>query len=323
MMRFFSTMLSFLLSYTLLVTLLLTSTAIRASDNIAVKALEQGVAFSTVLTDSDAVTFGFASLDLTEFNEFIDTNETTLKRSTDILVLPYSWKLADTNRKNMTHFLNTRVSYVGVDSDSTLVQGYKNEQIYGMFLQYSQRYQIDQNWYTGLGFGTHLSYYRNQYSESEGITAAILDRFGGSTTSALVLMAEPAAHLGYVKNEPWGQWTLHNSDYYLFGQGIGGAADNISDVQPEGWRVINGIEFKFNIEPVLGLSDYIALDLKRIDVGGDISVLSDKGYYYEVGLGWIVNTQGLIALFDNIGIGINLNFGSSISGGSLVIYYNE
>ncbi|PKG40291.1 Solitary outer membrane autotransporter beta-barrel domain [Psychromonas sp. Urea-02u-13] len=142
-------------------------------------------------------------------------------------------------------------------------------------------------------------------------------------TSATVLMAEPVLSFGYQKNQSWGQWTLHNSNHYLYGQGIGGAAKNIQDVSPEGWRITNGLELKFDVPNIWGISDHIALDFKRVDIGGDMSILADNGYYYENSIGWVIDTKGKIPFLDNIGIGFNINYGSTISGGTVVIYYNK
>ena len=45
--------------------------------------------------------------------------------------------------------------------------------------------------------------------------------------------------------------------------------------------------------------------------------------YYEVGVGILLGSQFFKGWIDNIGIGLNLNIGSSLSGGSLVVYFNE
>ena len=296
-----------------------------AIQTVGVKALEQAMAVSTVMTDSEALTFGFANVEL---NFIVDSDKSIdLKKSIDILAIPYRWQLTDID-KNWSHSINVRASYIEVKRNSEPLKGYtnfKHEQVFGGFLQYSQRFQLDSNWYTGWGLGSHLSYYDNSYNYSADFPDEIREALDGHifNTSAMLLMVEPVLHFGYQKTQSWGQWKAHNSNHYLIGQGIGGAAKSIADVNPEGWRVTNGIEFKFNVPQIWGVSDHIALDFKRIDIGGDMSGLSEHGYYFETSVGWVIDTKNKVPFLDNIGIGFNINYGSSISGGSLVFYYNE
>ncbi|WP_022940837.1 Solitary outer membrane autotransporter beta-barrel domain [Psychromonas hadalis] len=316
-----------------LIALLLSfSGIVHAIENIGVKTLEQVLAISTVMTDSNALTFGIANFELkylvdSDNPNWGDDKTLDFKKSIDILVLPYQWKLSDID-KNWQHSLEVRASYIGVQRNTEPLQGFTNfkeEQIFGAFLQYSQHYQLSKNWYSGVALGAHLTYYSNKYNYSAGFPPELKNILDGHifNTSATVLMAEPVFNVGYQKTQSWGQWTLHNSNHYLIGQGIGGAAKSISDVNPEGWRVTNGIEFKFAVPNLWGVSDHIALDMKRIDVGGDMSGLSDNDYYFETSIGWVIDTKNKIPFLDNIGIGFNINYGSSISGGTVVLYYNE
>jgi len=303
----------------------LISLPVAAIKNIGVKALEQAISVSTVMTDSEALTFGFASIEL---NFIVDSDKTVdFKKSIDILAIPYHWQLKEID-KGWTHSINMRASYIAVERNSEPLQGYtnfKSEQVFGVFVQYAQRYQLNENWYTGAGLGLHSTYYTNKYNYSADFPDDIRDILDGHifNTSALVLMAEPVVQFGYQKQQAWGKWAAHNSNRYLLGQGVGGSAKNINDVNPEGWRVTNGVEFKFNVPQLWGVSDHVAFDFKRIDIGGDMSGLSERGYYYETSIGWVIDTKNRVPFLDNVGIGFNVNYGSSIGGGSLIFYYNE
>ena len=321
----------FLNTFTLFLLLILSCCAF-SLENVGVKTLEQAFAISSVTSDSDALTFGIADFELNylvdEDNPNWGDQETLdFKKSIDILVLPYSWQLQDIE-EGWSQKINVRVFYQEVQRNSEPLQGFTNfeqEQIFGGFVQYSQHYQLSDNWYSGLSLGAHIMYYRNKYNYSPGFPPELQEILDGHifNTSATVLMAEPVLKFGYQRPQTWGQWTLHNSNHYLKGQGIGGSAKDINDVNPEGWRVTNGIEFKVNVANLWGVSDHIALDFKRIDVGGDMSPLAVNGYYYETSIGWVIDTKNKIPFLDNIGIGFNINYGSSISGGTIVLYYNE
>lgn len=295
-----------------------------AFKNVGVKALEQAFAVSTVMTDSEALTFGFANVELNFSNA---EKSIDLKKNIDIFSLPYQWQLPNIT-DDWTQTINVRAAYIEVQRDSEPLRGYtnfKHEQIVGGFIQYAQRFQLDQHWYAGWGIGSHLSYYNNKYNYSADFPDDIREALDGHifNTSAVAFMVEPVVNIGYQKMQTWGQWKVHNTSHYLIGQGIGGPAKSIADVAPEGWRVSNGIEFKFSVPQIWGVSDHIALDFKRIDIGGDMSGLSEHGYYYETTIGWLIDTKNSVPLLDNVGIGFNINYGSSITGGSLVLYYNE
>ena len=310
----------------LLVFLLLHSSVTKALENVDLKSLEEVFAIATVMTDSDALTFGIANFEL---NYLVDENDNTIdvEKNIDIFVIPYQWKLDDIN-ETTTHALNMRASYIELKRNSEPIEGYtnvKNEHIFGAFLEYTQHYQINEHWYSSASFGTHLMYYRNKYEYSEGFPEELSRALDGYifNTTALMLMAEPVFEFGYQQKQSWGQWTAHNSSHYLFGQGVGGKATNIDDIQPEGWRVTNGIEFKFKVPQIWGISDHISFDFKRIDIGSDMSNLSNDGNYYETSVSWVIDTKNKIPLLDNIVVGINANYGSTISGCALVFSYNE
>jgi len=311
---------------------LLIALPIKAEENVGLKPLEQVFAIASVMTDSDALTFGIANFELKYLIDpkdpkWGDEKNLDLKKSIDLLVIPYQWQLENLD-KTTSHAVRVRGSYMEVERNSEPLQGYtnfKNEQIFAGFVEYSRRYQLNEDWYSGVSLGGHLMYYRNKYNYSEGFPEEIRDALDGYifNTSASAIMLEPVLDFGYQKQQSWGQWTAHNSSHYLIGHGIGGGARNISDVRPEGWRIINGIEFKFDAPQLWGVSDYIAFDFKRVDIGGDFSNLSDSRYYYEASVGWVIDTKDKIPFLDNVGIGININYGSTISGGTLVLYYNE
>ena len=299
-----------------------------AVENIEMSAFDEIFAITTVGTDSNALTFGVANFDLDYFVESGGNQETVnLKKSLDVFVLPYTWKLDDL-RDDLSQSITVRAFYIQIERDNQFLQGVNNfekEQIMGGYAQYQQQYAITQNWYGQAGLGFHLSYYINDFNYGAGFPEDIKDELNGRVfnTSALALIAEPHLNFGYQKSENWGQWTVHNSNHIIYGQGIGGQVDSPQDINPKGWRIGNGVELKFNVPNLWGVADFVAFDFTRIDVGGDMTGLSNSGHYYETGIGWVIDTKNKIPLLDNVGIGLKFNYGSSLSGGTLVLYYNE
>lgn len=319
-------------------TLLLLSAGILSSplawaiDKLGIKSFEEVFAISTVMSDSNALTFGIANFDLSYIVDSDNPNwgdqETLdLKKSIDILVVPYTWLLDDLQNGG-SQSVTLRAFYLEVQRENQYFQGVSNfekERVVGGYAQYQQQYALTDNWYGQAGFGLHLMHYENQFNYGEGFPVELQQRLDGNVfnTTAVALIAEPHLNIGYQKQQGWGRWTLHNSNHYIYGQGIGGKANNVSDINPQGWRIINGLELRVDVPNMWGVSDFIAVDFKRIDIGGDMHRISNNGHYYETSIGWVIDTNNKIPLLDNVGIGLNINYGSSISGGTLVLYYNE
>ncbi|MEH6453211.1 MAG: Solitary outer membrane autotransporter beta-barrel domain [Psychromonas sp.] len=307
---------------------LFTPSIIWALENISQIAFNEAFAVATVITDSNALTFGVANFDLDYFVETDGSEEAlNLKKSLQVLVLPYTWKLNDLE-DGWSQSVTVRAFHIQIARDNQFLQGVNNfekEKMMGGYAQYQQQYAITKNWYGQAGLGLHLSYYINEFNYGNNFPEHIKDELNGSVfnTTALALIAEPHLNFGYKKSEDWGQWTLHNSNHYISGRGIAGEAENVEGIRPEGWRIGNGVELKFDVPNLFGVADFVAFDFVRIDIGGDISGLSDDGHYYETGISWVIDTNKKIPFLDNIGVGLKLNHGSSLSGGTLVFYYNE
>ncbi len=327
-----SEVLIFNLNYFTLLILLLSSSSVWAVDKLGVKTIEEALAISTVISDSDALTFGIANFDLQYIFDPDDPNwgdEETLdlKKSLDILVVPYSWQLSDLE-PGWSQKVSVRAFYIEVNRDNQLFHGVTNfekERVIGAYGNYMQHYDFSNNWYGEAGLGMHLMHYENKYNYGSGFPPEYKSLLDGNifNTTAWGLISEPFINFGYKKQQSWGQWVAHNSNHYVYGRAIAGKANNLTDIKPKGWRIINGVEFKFDVPQLWGVSDFIAVDFKRIDVLGDMSRLSDEGYYYETTIGWVIDTKNKMPLLDNIGIGFTINYGSSLSGGTLSLYYNE
>ena len=66
------------------------------------------------------------------------------------------------------------------------------------------------------------------------------------------------------------------------------------------------------------------MQASRYDLGADLDGPLGNHCYYEAGVGWLLDVQKLnIPFVDNIGVGINLNYGSVLRGGTLVLLFNE
>lgn len=304
------------------------SLSANAESNIVLRSIEESFAVATLMSDSEALTFGFTNFDLNVNDPgFGDETTAELKNSLTVFVIPYTWEL-DSQAYSWDHFLTLRAFYINSARDIELFTGVDDtlkQNTLGVYGSYSQYFRITDSWYVSSAFGLHLTYYENSYNYGDGFPDATRAELDGSAfnVSALALIGEPQVGIGYTRAEQWGTWRAHNDINYIFGQGFGGSVDDPWGIHPEGFRVTNGVEFTVSVPQLWGVHDFLTIDLKRIDLYGDLESLAENGNYYEASFGWVIDTNNKIPLLDNIGIGLSVNYGSSISGATIVLYWNE
>lgn len=302
------------------------------AEDMGIKTIEEALAIGTLMSDSDALAIGFINFDLKFTDGFGDKETLDLKNSLDVLVLPYTWQLAPKS-KAWDHAFTLRAGLIKIqrshDSSSFTAEngldGEITEFTFDIFANYSQHYYVNEQWYVESAVGLHLSYYENTYQYGADVPEEIKEELDQNllNVTTLALILEPKIGIGYEKQQSWGSWRLHNSTNYIYGQGLGGTIKDPGSINPEGWRFTNGVEFNVDVPELWGVHDFLSVDFKRIDLIGDMRDISEKGYYYETSFGWIIDTNNAIPMLDNIGVGLSVNYGSSISGGTIVLYFNQ
>lgn len=295
--------------------------------------LEQAFAAAIVLTDSDVFTFGVHDFDPNEWfnldNEDIGSQESVLLRQQiAVSALPYTIDLSDEDAIHK-HQIFTRFSVLGSRQDYEIrpqdTDDYQHEFVLGAFTAYRYKYQLTDFWTVTPGVGVHLQYFRNNHdyrSEfANEIVKPALDNVIFNT-DAWALSVEP--HIEFKYNEPtsWGSWNVASSFHYFYGHGWGEA--NYGQVgNPEGWYTANGIEAYYNVSQLGRSVQSIYSSFRRIDIGGDTSQPLGTPYYYEGSIGWLMTPPFESDLIDNVGIGLNINYGSNLKGGSIVLFFNQ
>ncbi|WP_413693376.1 Solitary outer membrane autotransporter beta-barrel domain [Psychromonas sp. KJ10-2] len=294
----------------------------------ALDSIEESFAISTLMSDSEALTFGFTNFDIeSEDPGFGDEDSSNYKNSLNVFVIPYTWDL-EPKSDAWDHAITVRAFYINTESDSEIYSGVDDtakQETMGIYGNYSQFYHVTDNWYVTSALGFHLTYYSNEYDYGDGFPEDAIDELDGDTLniSAWALITEPEVGIGYEREEKWGTWRAHNKTNYIYGQSFAGTINDKYSVNPEGWRVTNGVEFTVGVPELWGVNDFLTIDFKRIDLFGDLEAMADDGYYYETSVGWVIDTNNKIPFLDNIGIGVSVNYGSSISGATVVLYWNE
>lgn len=295
--------------------------------------LEQAFAAAIVLTDSDVFTFGVHDFDPNEWfnldNEDIGSQESvSLRQQIAVTTLPYTFDLSG---KNVTHKqqIFTRFSVLGSRQDYEIRpqdnDDYQHEFVLGAFAAYRFNYRLTKYWSITPGLGVHLQYYRNEHDYrsdfANDVVKPALDKVIFNT-DAWALSVEPHVEFKYNRPSWWGSWNVASSVHYFYGHGWGEA--NYGQVgSPEGWYTANGIEAYYNINRFGRSLQSLYSSFRRIDVGGDTSQPLGTPYYYEASIGWLMTPPFESGWIENVGIGLSINYGSNLKGGSIVLFFNQ
>ncbi|QSP94723.1 Solitary outer membrane autotransporter beta-barrel domain [Marinobacter salinisoli] len=95
------------------------------------------------------------------------------------------------------------------------------------------------------------------------------------------------------------------------------------NTQPRAWFTRAGVRIRDPLRIPLWRDQSLWLEAYRVDMGGDLDGQLGNDHYYELGGGWQMEMPDWVPYLDNIAIGININYGSVLRGGTLVFLFNE
>ncbi|MBW3698070.1 hypothetical protein EK599_20525 [Vibrio sp. T187] len=296
------------------------------------KELERSFATSVILSDSDVFTFGFHDFDPNAwFNldqENIGSNESLSRRKQiAATTLPYTFEfgeVTDENRQEMTFRFSALQTDQEVRIGNATVSDNHKEVVVSGYFDISHIHRLDENWSVKSTLGNHLSYYNSQFDYRSNVLTPIRDQLDGVyvNTYAWAYIVEPSIELGFEQPRDWGRWKISTSWHYFNGVGWGEA--NHGDVgRPEGWYLANEAKLFYNVTRWGKSISSMYTSIRRVDLGGDTSEPFGTQHYYETSLGWLITPWFKSEWVDNIGIGLTINYGSSLKGGSLVMFFNQ
>lgn len=296
--------------------------------------LEHTFAASVVLTDSDAFTFGISDFNPNnvfnfENDDLGDAQSIDLRQRLSVLTVPFSQDWS--NKEDTFHSVDFKVSMLKIeqDIDFSVIEPTANshtfkEHVYGGYVGYKYHEQLTENWFVKYGIGNHLLYYTNSFDYNDELSRAYRNSLDGVAynTSAWAFLVEPSFKVGYKKDVDWGNWQITSRLNYFTGTGWGKA--NNGDIgEPENTRWINQVEAYYDVIEWEGMIQSVFASFKRVDLHGDSTEPLGTSYYYELTGGWLITPPFETTLIDNLGIGLSLNYGSALKGGSIVLYFNQ
>lgn len=295
---------------------------------------QQNFATVVVLTDSEAIQFGVQDFNpnaITPFDndDIGDDDSLDLRNKVSVTNFPYSWEL-NSPSPQIKHEFAVRASYVhfeneiSLDSRSDLPADHDVNEVYDAFFEYRLIYNITDSWNLKYGLGNHFMYFKNKHSynsrESEQLKP-FLDGYAYNTSSRSYI-AEPNIELNYELNRKWGYWKYTSSFNYFYGK-VWDKNREYDFGNPKGWYMVNGLKANYNLTNWAGYIPSAYTSFKRIDLKGDPVASFGTDNYYEFSVGVLLTPPIFKDYIDNVGIGINMNYGSALKGGSLVLFFNQ
>ncbi|WP_111494337.1 MULTISPECIES: Solitary outer membrane autotransporter beta-barrel domain [Marinobacter] len=302
----------------------------RATQNV----LSANYTLGALLTNGEAVRFGFWDFnpnDVFELDndEFGNTDSAQLRQSIATASLPFNWTypFRDTDDQIL---LSAHLAYISQSQDVKLVVSDESgtdkleETLLFAGVGAGFRHHIGDR--TDVTVGSSLSWvrYRNDTNYRTEASREVQSELDGLLTNIKVdaVLAEPRLQVTHTLPMLGARWHFFSDYHYLFGTTIN-TDRNAHEAKPEAWYWFNGFKIRDPLFSRWLPGQNIWFRLARVDVGGDIGDQLGNDHYYEAGLAWLLRTGSRVPFLDNIGIGINFNYGSVLRGGSLVLMLNE
>ncbi|HHF0482500.1 MULTISPECIES: Solitary outer membrane autotransporter beta-barrel domain [Vibrio] len=298
------------------------------------KEYERNFAIGIVLSDSDVFTVGFHDFDPNEYfnidNEDIGTQDSVdLRKKIAVSTLPFSFDLFEQEGIQTHYLLNGRVYALSTEQDVYVDQkgqipDKSKELVMGGYIEFAGEKHLTDKLTLSGAIGSHLMYYQNDYSYRSNALNDLKPFLEGVylNTSAWAVVGEVNTKLKYLEHESWGKWYLWSAPHYFYGTGWGKA--NNGDIgNPEGWYWVNGIKVFYDFTHIGDTVQSVYSSFNRVDIGGDTRKPMNTVHYYEASVGWLMTPPFDSDWIDNIGIGLTINYGSALKGGSLVLFFNQ
>ena len=293
--------------------------------------LAENFSLSVLLTEGEAISFGLLNFDpnrvlLSDNPELGSPDALAFRNSFTVYTLPWSFDLP--TGPDDQQQLRVQGSYLVESENFSLLGGPDQDRIRntnaGIKLGYIATHQLTSRWQVSGGLYAHWIRYiqRTGYAtpETRALGEGLLD---GLLTNIQVdaLLAEPRLEFAYVFPAWQGRWELFSDAHYVIGRTVDVDVP-AHETQPESWFVSNGIRMRRPLTrgPWDGI-DFL-LRLARVELGGNLEAPLGTDHYYEMGVGWLVNSGERIPFIEDFGLSLNFNYGSTLKGGSVVFIYN-
>jgi hypothetical protein len=300
---------------------------------------EAVISAALVISEGDLLSFGFNVFDP---NKILGTDNPNLGGADSIeaadrissISLPTTFYVGD-EEGLWLHRVKLRAAWMGLNReinysilDVPAVEewpnDYSDDSVLAGYAEYALGYNFAPRWHVYGGTGVHLMYYQNVFDANSPLISEVekvgLDTYANTDTFAWVV--EPQIDFNYTYEYPLAEFQFNSQYHYFYGQNFGGSGGQYR-ATPESWTISNSVQLKHHLPTIFEHKQNILWRFRRIDLGGDLRQPLGATHYNEYSVGWIIDTSRYSSLIYNVGLGININYGSSLNGGSIVFFYNE
>lgn len=314
------------------------STYANEVENLVRNFYSTNISRSLLMTDEEVVMFGILDFNPNDYleNDFVDLDdenfggegENQTRSDLKSLSLPYRYDFKRSGKGN--YWIGIKTAYLQNNQDIPLSNNPSSEldeleelnTILGIGSGYD--YKLSAHWLLTAGVYVNWIQYKNEVKFNSSESQALAPFFDGLLTNVDfdVLIAEPIVSINYLLD--WGQthFKLFSKMHYMNGTAFDTDHD-AHDLKPEAWYATNGVMAKrpFSEGTLQGHS--IWYRLAQVNTGGDLGMAVGTNRYYEAGIAWLVETPSLGDYLTNIGLGININYGSDLKGGTIMLLFNK
>ncbi|MCQ8878434.1 Solitary outer membrane autotransporter beta-barrel domain [Pseudoalteromonas shioyasakiensis] len=299
----------------------------------ATKELESSFATALVLTDGDSITLGYGNFDPKSFFDSSHKPENDdgiidLRHQLSLYSIPYDYELTP-QFWGYKSTLHSQISYLkqrqNIRFFEDIVADSDTDSMHSAMIGISFEKPISSKWFYRLRINSHLMHFENDYNyNSERSQAELKPQIDGLYTNiqSNALMLNPTASLIYRLPRHWGYYEYKLKFSYYYGWALS-QPQQLDSVRPESWQTNNGIKANFNMLKIYDFQQSFYVKAQRVDLGADSRPPLGTDHFYEYGFGVLWDVSKWTDWFDNFGIGININNGSSLDGGTIAIYFNE
>lgn len=299
----------------------------------ATKELESSFATALILTDGDSLTLGFGNFDPKNFisphhkqENQLDTLD--LRQQLSLYSIPYSWQLKHTLFDYSVQ-LHAQASYLkqsqSVDIFETQVADHHSETMHSATFGVSFEKPISSKWFYQGQLNSHFMHYNNDYAYNSELSRQVLKPFTEGSYSNIqsnALVLNPSVTLMYRLPRSWGYYEYKLAADYSYGWAVS-QPPSLDSVRPESLQIKNGIKAKFTMFDFYKFQQAFYIKAQRVDLHGDSQQPLGTDHFYEYGFGVLWDVSKWTSWFENFGVGININNGSNLDGGTIVFYFNE
>ena len=301
-------------------------------DNIIREFVAENTAMTVVVADSSLISLGIMDFDPNAFADFGDFNvgndeSFALRKSLRTYSFPWSFKPQKLSERWSTHY-GLRISYVGSEQDiiyddPDYINTFDEESII-LYGEKGWQYRLNKAWELSVSMSAQYLYYHNEFDYQDPVLLLLRGFFDEQllNTSYNAWLVDPAISAVY-RGKLLGQRFDYKIQYrHALGHTFGTDNQN-QQTQITTGRFSNTFTLHYETPDVFGHQSQLRTLLRRIDLSGDATAPMGTSHYYQFGVGWLVDTSSPDSWLDNIGIGVSLNAGSNLSGGTVVILFNE